>query len=85
MTSKKDKVFTTAQVADALGAELVGSGSVEITGVSSMAQAGPGQLSFITSQKYAGKVNESKAAAFKSGSANNEPVVFTVARSASSL
>ena len=63
MASKKDKVFTAAQVADALGVELVGSGSVEITGVSSMEQADRTQLSFITSSKYAGKVNESKAAA----------------------
>ena len=63
MASKKDKVFTTAQVADALGAELVGSGSVEITGVSSMECAGRGQLSFIASSKYADKINESKAAA----------------------
>lgn len=63
MASKQDNVFTTAQVADALGAELVGSGSVEITGVSSMERAGRGQLSFITSSKYADKINASKVAA----------------------
>ena len=62
-TTKPDKVFTTAQVADALGIELVGCGSVKITGVSSMEQAGQTHLSFITSPKYAGKVNDSKAAA----------------------
>jgi len=63
MASKLDKVFTTAHIADVLGVEFVGSGSVEITGVSSIEQAGQTHLSFITSSKFAGKVSDSKAAA----------------------
>src|SRR5689334_22153260 len=51
------------EIADALGCKLEGDGSVDISGVSGMEQAGPGQLTFLANPKYASKVRQTKASA----------------------
>jgi UDP-3-O-[3-hydroxymyristoyl] glucosamine N-acyltransferase len=56
-------ILTIAEVAGHIGARLVGDGSAKVSGVNSIAQAGPEHLSFITADRHAGKVAESKAAA----------------------
>ncbi len=59
----KETILTIAEIAEHIGARLVGSGSATISGVNSIEQAGPEHLSFITADKHVGKVAESKAAA----------------------
>jgi UDP-3-O-[3-hydroxymyristoyl] glucosamine N-acyltransferase len=59
----KETILTVAEVAEYIGARLVGSGIATVSGVNSIKQAGPRHLSFITADKHAGKVAESKAAA----------------------
>src|SRR4029453_19556447 len=51
------------EIADALGCRVEGDGSIEITGVSGMEQAGPQQLTFLANPKYAPKVPHTKAGA----------------------
>ena len=46
-----------------LGCELVGDGSVEITGVAGMEHADPSQITFLANPRYAHKVKQTKAAA----------------------
>lgn len=50
-------------LAKALGCELHGDATVEITGLAGMEQAGPGQLTFLANPKYAHKVRHTKASA----------------------
>ncbi|MCA9284997.1 MAG: UDP-3-O-(3-hydroxymyristoyl)glucosamine N-acyltransferase [Phycisphaerales bacterium] len=45
--------FSTRQLADMVGAEVVGNESLEITGLESLAGAGAGQLTFVASDKAA--------------------------------
>lgn len=59
----KETILTIAEVAEHIGARLVGSGSATVSGVNSIEQAGPEHLSFITADKHVGKVAESNAAA----------------------
>ncbi len=59
----KETILTIAEIAEHIGARLVGSGSAMVSGVNSIEQAGPEHLSFITVDKHAGKVAESEAAA----------------------
>jgi len=63
--AKRDRgtILTIDEVAEHIGARLVGSGGATVSGVNSIEQAGPEHLSFITADKHAGKVTESKAAA----------------------
>jgi UDP-3-O-[3-hydroxymyristoyl] glucosamine N-acyltransferase len=51
------------EIADALGCRVEGDGSIEITGVSGMEQAGPQQLTFLANPKYAPKVRHTRAGA----------------------
>jgi UDP-3-O-[3-hydroxymyristoyl] glucosamine N-acyltransferase len=51
------------EIASALGCELIGDGAVEITGVAGMERAGPSELTFLATPKYAPKVKHSGAAA----------------------
>lgn len=55
--------FTLAQLAENLGATLDGDGSVTITGVAPIENAGPGQLSFLANKKYANHLRTTGAAA----------------------
>src|SRR5882672_3263301 len=51
------------QLASQLSCELVGDGEIEITGVSGMEQAAPGQLTFLANPTYAPKVKQTRASA----------------------
>ncbi|HWO57447.1 MAG TPA: UDP-3-O-(3-hydroxymyristoyl)glucosamine N-acyltransferase [bacterium] len=55
--------FTLAQLAERLGARVDGDGSVAITGVAPIENAGPGQLSFLANPKYADHLRTTGAAA----------------------
>src|SRR6266852_5004264 len=50
-------------LASRLGCELVGDGEIEISGVSGMEQAVPGQLTFLANPTYAPKVKQTQASA----------------------
>jgi UDP-3-O-[3-hydroxymyristoyl] glucosamine N-acyltransferase len=52
-----------AELASALGCELAGDGSIEITSVAGMEQAGPGDLTFLANPKYAPRVKHTRAGA----------------------
>lgn len=56
-------VFTLAQLAKELDAELHGDGAVQISGLGTLKSAGPGQLSFLANAKYRGYLEETNAAA----------------------
>ena len=56
-------ILTIAEVAECIGARLVGDGSPVIRGVNAIDQAGPAEISFATSQKHSPKLAKSKAAA----------------------
>jgi len=56
-------ILTVGEVAEQIGARLVGSGSATVSGVNSIEQAGPREVSFVTSDKHAQKIAESGAAA----------------------
>src|SRR5690349_14178245 len=55
--------MTLREVAERLGARLVGDGGIEIHGVAGMEHGGPGQLTFLANPKYAPKVRHTKASA----------------------
>ena len=55
--------MTLSDLAAALGCELRGDGSIEITGVAGMEQAGPTEITFLANPKYAPKVKQTGAAA----------------------
>jgi UDP-3-O-[3-hydroxymyristoyl] glucosamine N-acyltransferase len=51
------------QLADQLGADLHGDGTVEVTGVRGIEEAGPSEITFVANPKYASLVHSTKAAA----------------------
>lgn len=53
-----------AELASLLGAELKGDPQRIVTGISSLADAGPDQVSFLSNPRYADALKESRAAAF---------------------
>ncbi len=55
--------FTLAEIAARVGAEVVGDGSVPITGVAPLEEAGPGSLSFFANKKYRAAYEQCRAAA----------------------
>ena len=55
------------EIADRLGCRLEGDGSLDITGVSSLEDAGPGQLTFFTNPKYAPELRRTQASAVIAG------------------
>ncbi len=56
-------IFTVAQLAKRVGAELVGDGSVEISDVGAVDQADERTIAFVTAQKHISKLQTSRAAA----------------------
>jgi UDP-3-O-[3-hydroxymyristoyl] glucosamine N-acyltransferase len=52
-----------SDLAAALGCELRGDGSIEITGVAGMEQAGPTEITSLHNSKYAPKAKHTRAAA----------------------
>jgi UDP-3-O-[3-hydroxymyristoyl] glucosamine N-acyltransferase len=55
--------YTLAQLAELLDAELTGDGQCEITGLATLQNAGPGQLSFLSNPSYVGQLKSSQASA----------------------
>ncbi|AIZ33805.1 UDP-3-O-(3-hydroxymyristoyl)glucosamine N-acyltransferase [Pseudomonas sp. K1(2024)] len=55
--------ITLGQLADTLGATLSGPESLAITGLATLQEAGPGQLSFLANRQYRKFLDESQAAA----------------------
>jgi UDP-3-O-[3-hydroxymyristoyl] glucosamine N-acyltransferase len=55
------------QIADRIGARVVGDGSVELEGISSIAQASPGDLVFVEEGRHLEKAIRSRAAAVIAG------------------
>lgn len=54
---------TVAEIAELVGGTVVGDGSVRITGLNGIRQAGPGELSFISSQRYVSCLGTTRAGA----------------------
>jgi UDP-3-O-[3-hydroxymyristoyl] glucosamine N-acyltransferase len=52
-----------SEIAERLGAELVGDGEIEISGVAGIEHAGPDQLTFIANPKYASQARSTRAGA----------------------
>ena len=52
-----------SELASALGSELKGDGSLEITGVAGMEHATPTEVTFLANPKYAPKLKHTRAAA----------------------
>ncbi len=55
--------FTLEDLADRLGAEVIGNGAHEVSGVRALDDAGPEELSFLHNPKYAEKARSSRAGA----------------------
>jgi UDP-3-O-[3-hydroxymyristoyl] glucosamine N-acyltransferase len=55
--------YTLGQLAELLGCTVSGDAQVEITGVSTIEQAGPGEITFLSNLKYAPKIRSTRAAA----------------------
>ncbi len=53
--------YTLGQIAERLGCKLSGDSRIEITGVSTIEKAGPGEVTFLANLKYAPKVKSSRA------------------------
>ena len=51
------------ELAERLGCELLGEGEVEVRGVGSLEQAGPGDLTFLANPRYASRLATTRAAA----------------------
>jgi UDP-3-O-[3-hydroxymyristoyl] glucosamine N-acyltransferase len=73
---------TLQEIAEAVGARLVGNGSVEVSGLASIASAGAGDLVFVEDEKYLASALTSKAAAVIAGetassvSASGKPLLI---------
>lgn len=61
MVAKEKKFFTIDELASRIGAEVVGEGKVEVCGVNSLGHACGTEVSFVSSDKHAGKVSTTKA------------------------
>jgi UDP-3-O-[3-hydroxymyristoyl] glucosamine N-acyltransferase len=57
------KRMTVRQLADKLGARIDGNGDVEITGVATIGEAGPGDISFVANPRYIGEIDSCGASA----------------------
>jgi UDP-3-O-[3-hydroxymyristoyl] glucosamine N-acyltransferase len=55
--------FTLGQLAERLSCKISGDPQIEITGVSTIERAGPGEITFLANMKYAPKVKSSRAVA----------------------
>ncbi len=54
---------TIAELAATIGAEVVGDGSAVVTGVNTLEDAGPGQVSFLANDRYAPQLDTTRATA----------------------
>src|SRR4051812_43710681 len=55
--------MTINELADKIGAEVVGDGSADVTGVATLEDAQPGQISFLANAKYAKQLEATRASA----------------------
>jgi UDP-3-O-[3-hydroxymyristoyl] glucosamine N-acyltransferase len=62
-----------SEIADILGCELSGEAAIEITGVASLEEAGPSELTFLANPRYLPKVKTTKAAAIIVGREARQP------------
>ncbi len=58
-----DAAFTTGQLAERVGGELIGPGDLTITGIDQLDEAGPTQISFIRNEQHARRWPDSSAGA----------------------
>jgi UDP-3-O-[3-hydroxymyristoyl] glucosamine N-acyltransferase len=63
MQEKQTKTLTAAQLAQCIGAELLGEGSVPIKGVSTIEEASAGEITFLSDEKHRAKLAGSHASA----------------------
>lgn len=63
MTESNNKSVTLSELAEAVGAEVDGDGSVAISGVAPIESAGPGQISFVANRKYEQFIKSTRASA----------------------
>ena len=66
---------TLGQIAELIGAELIGDGSIQIDGINGLAKAEINEISFVSDEKYLGKIKESSAGAIIT---NKKPEGITV-------
>ena len=59
----KKNIVTVNQIAEITSAELFGDGSIQISGINSVARAGADEITFVSEKKYIRKVKDSSAAA----------------------
>ncbi len=59
--------LTTAELAGRIGAELIGDGAGVICGINTIQDAGPDEVCFLSSSKFAKRLEETKAAAVMTG------------------
>ncbi len=57
------KSFRLSEISAIVGAEIVGDGDVVITGVSTLSDAGPGQITFLANKKYKAALSSTRAGA----------------------
>ena len=62
-SDNKKKVVTVNQIAEIIDAELIGDGSIPISGIRGIAHAGTDEITFVSDKKYVSKVKDSLAAA----------------------
>lgn len=58
-----EKIFTLSEIAQVLGASLKGDPEIRITGIGTLENAGPGQLSFMLHARYSRHLHQCKASA----------------------
>ncbi|MHC5059496.1 MAG: UDP-3-O-(3-hydroxymyristoyl)glucosamine N-acyltransferase [Planctomycetota bacterium] len=68
----RETILTIAEIAEHIGARVVGNGGTAISGVNSIERAGPGEITFVDSDKHIRKLAESKAGAVIIGKENND-------------
>lgn len=61
-TQTDNMVLTVGELAERIGAKLIGEGSVQVTGVNAVGQAGPTEVCFVADQKHAAPLAEVKVA-----------------------
>lgn len=67
-----DSTLTLAELAARLGGDVIGDDSTRISGVATLADAGPDHISFVANPKYRGSVAASRAAAIVLGEADRD-------------
>ncbi len=70
--------YTLGQLAERLHCELSGDSQIEITGVSTLERAGPGEITFLANLKYAPKVKSSRASAIIAAQALKDTLAATL-------